>query len=145
MSACVFFGHKDSYGLDSGVLQAAIEEWILQGVDTFYVGSQGQFDTMAYSCLKQLRKRHPHICINVVLEHLPGENTEQKDMEDTIFPEGLESAPPRFAIDRRNTWMVRQADHCLCYINHTWGGAYKFARMAKRKGLKIINLGTVEF
>ncbi len=38
MSACTFFGHRECYGLDVGVLQTAIENLILEGVDTFYVG-----------------------------------------------------------------------------------------------------------
>lgn len=31
------------------------------------------------------------------------------------------------------------------YINHTWGGAYKFASMAKKRGLTVINLGKAAF
>jgi hypothetical protein len=48
---------------------------------------------------------------------------------------------PKFAIERRNRWMIDQSDFLLCYINHTWGGAYKFARLAKRRGKTVINLG----
>ena len=36
------------------------------------------------------------------------------------------------------------SDCCLCYINHTWGGAYKFACMAKRRGLTVVNLGSAD-
>lgn len=142
MAACTFFGHRDCYELDSQVLRKTIEKLIAQGVDTFYVGNQGQFDSSVYSCLKQLRKRHPHIQVCVVLAYLPTEKNEYDDMADTMYPD-IEGHP-KFAIERRNRWMIDRSDYCICYINHTWGGAYKFARMAKRRSKTVINIGNAE-
>ncbi len=142
MVACTFFGHKECYGLDGQVLLRTIEELIAQGVDTFYVGNQGQFDSAVYNCLKQLRKEHPHIRICVVLAYLPTEKNEYDDMSDTMYPE-IEGHP-KFAIERRNRWMIEASDYCLCYINHTWGGAYKFAKLAKQRGKTVINIGNAE-
>lgn len=34
----------------------------------------------------------------------------------------------------------RGADACLCYITHTFTGVYKFARLAKRRGLTVMDL-----
>lgn len=76
MSVCTFFGHRECYGLDKQILQDAIKRLILQGVDTFYVGNQGQFDAMVYRCLKQFRKQYPHIRVAVVLAYLPTEKRE---------------------------------------------------------------------
>ena len=59
---------------------------------------------------------------------------------DTLFPEVLDSCPPRFAIDRRNRWMVERSDIVVAWVEHTRGGAYKFLSLAQRKKLKIINL-----
>lgn len=142
MSACTFFGHRECYGLDAQQLQETIENIIKQGVDTFYVGNQGQFDGMVYRCLKQLRQAYPHIHVSVVLAYLPTGKREAEDMSDTMYPE-IEG-PPKFAIERRNRWMIEASDYCICYITHTWGGAYKFACLAKRRRLKITNLGDVE-
>lgn len=142
MAACTFFGHRECYGLDSRVLKQAIEDLIHNDVDTFYVGNQGQFDGAVYSCLKPLRKEHPHIHVCVVLAYLPTENSEYDDMTDTMYPE-IEGHP-KFAIERRNRWMIEASDYCLCYISHTWGGAYKFAQLAKRCGKTVINLGNAE-
>ena len=142
MVACTFFGHRECYGLDSPVLHQAIEELIVKGVDTFYVGHQGQFNSMVYSCLKQLSKRHPHIRVCVVLAYLPTEKNEYDDMTVTMYPE-IEGHP-KFAIERRNRWMIEVSEYCLCYINHTWGGAYKFAKLAKQRGKTVINIGNVE-
>lgn len=138
MSACTFFGHRDCYGLDECVLQNAIEELICCGVDIFYVGNQGYFDKMTYRCLKQLREKYPHIRVCIVLAYLPAEHVEF--LGDSMYPE-IEGFP-RFAIQRRNRWMIEQAGYCLRYVNRTWGGAYKFAAQAKRRGLMVINLGS---
>lgn len=142
MAACTFFGHRECYRLDSQVLRQAIEELITQGVDTFYVGNQGQFDSMVYSYLKQFRKEHPYIRLCVVLAYLPTEKCEYDDMADTMYPE-IEGHP-KFAIEQRNRWMIDHSDYCICYINHTWGGAYKFAQLAKRYGKTVINLGSAK-
>ena len=141
---CTFFGHRECFDLDTNILDHALEQLVQNGVDTFYVGHQGAFDRMVLDALKKLQASYPQITYLTVLAYLPTGKS-SCDMHDGqhIFPEGLEIGPPRFAIERRNRWMIQQADHCLCYINHTWGGAYKFAKQAKKKGLTVINLGQV--
>ena len=130
MPVCTFFGHRDCpESVKPGLLQE-IEALIRMGVDTFYVGNQGQFDGAVYSCLKQLRTGHPHIRVWVVLAYLPTEKREAEDLSDAIYPE-IEG-PPKFAIDRRNRWMLQRAEVVICYVCHITGGAYKFAKLAKR-------------
>lgn len=142
---CAFFGHGDCYDMDKDKLRLAIEELISNGVDTFYVGNQGHFDSMVFENLLNLKSNYQHLCISVVLAYMPTKKSEYDPyLGYSIYPEGIELGPPRFAIERRNNWMVNQANYCLCYINHAWGGAYKFVYQAKRKGVKIINLGTEE-
>ena len=142
MSVCTFFGHRDCYGLDESLLQSKIEELIRQGVDTFYLGNQGQFDRMVFGCLGRLVQVYPHIDFAVVLAYFPTQDAETDPYcGRSIYPEGMEEGPPRFAIERRNRWMVNHSDYCLCYITHTQGGAFKFAKYAKQKGLTIIHLG----
>ena len=144
MPTCTFFGHGNSYGLKETVVQEAVENLIHQGVDTFYVGNHGNFDGMVYACLKRLRKQYPHIRVAVVLAYLPTQNREFENTSDTMYPEGLELGLPRFAIERRNRWMIAASQFCVCYVNYTWGGAYKFAKLAKRRGLTCINLGELD-
>ena len=144
MSACTFFGHRECYGLDTGVLQAAIEDLIAKGVDTFYVGYQGRFDGLALSCLESLKPLYPHIRYYVVFAYLPTGKPEQDlYVHCSIYPEEMEIGLPKFAVERRNRWMIDRSDYCLCYITHTWGGAYKFVRLAKRKKLAVMNVGNV--
>lgn len=142
---CTFFGHRECYGLDEEVLLDTVKSLIKNGVDTFYVGNHGYFDNMVLSCLIKLQKAYPHISFSVVLAYLPtANNANYSSNVPSIYPEELETTPKRFAIDKRNTWMLGRASYCICYINHTWGGSYKFARSAKRRGLIVINLGRAE-
>ena len=142
MLACTFFVHRECYGLNREVLRSAVEDLISKGVNSFYVGNQGQFDGAVYSCLKQLGKEHPHIRVCIVLAYLPTDKNEYDDMVDMMYPE-IEGHP-KFSIERRNRWMIEASDYCLCYINHTWGGAYKFARLARQRGKTVINIGNIE-
>jgi len=145
MSVCTFFGHSACYGLEEAALRGTIVDLIERGADVFYVGHQGGFDTAVYGCLKQLRKAYPHIVIGVVLAYLPTRKQEYDPYAQcSMHPEELEAVHPKFAIERRNLWMIERATYCVCYVNHTWGGAWKFSRLAKRRGLTVINLGAAE-
>ena len=137
---CTFFGHRDCYILDESNLRQAVENLIKSSVSTFYVGNQGHFDSAVLCCLTKLKEVHPHISYFVVLAYLPNKRTYSKC---SIYPEGLELVHPRFAIEKRNEWMINQADYCLCYVDRKRSGAYKSALKAKRRGLTVINLGNI--
>ena len=57
----------------------------------------------------------------------------------TIFPEGLEKTPRRFAISARNTYMIKKCDVATVYVRSP-GGAQNFADAALRAGKTVINL-----
>ena len=59
--------------------------------------------------------------------------------DDSTYPP-LEEVPRRYAISRRNEWMVDQADVVVAYVDHGWGGAAKTLEYAKRKNKRIINI-----
>ena len=139
MAKCTFFGHRDSPSNIRGVLSAEIERLINEkDVNTFYVGTQGNFDRMAYSVLAELRKRYQHIKVYRVLAYMPkpGDN----DTADTIVPEGIENAHPRYAIVYRNNWMIDHSDYVIAYVTHTFGGAYQAVERAKKKGKITIQI-----
>ena len=142
MAVCTYFGHRDCPASIKPKLRAMVEELIVgYGVDWFYVGRQGAFDAMARAVLRELTEVYPHISYAVVLEWLPRPRDKAIwDFSDTIFPEGLETMPPRFAIARRNKWMLRQADYVVTYITHGWGGAARYVEMARKKHKTIIEL-----
>lgn len=144
MSVCTFFGHSACYDLDMSELNNAIEALIQEGIEEFLVGHQGQFDAMVRKCLRSLQIQYPNIRYRVVLAYLPTEKRQWEDMTDTMYPEGLENIHPKYAIEWRNRYLIDSAEVCLCYLNRTFGGAYKFARLARKRGLRVINLGGLE-
>lgn len=142
MAACTFFGHRDCPSGIRGKLQAEIDRLICHyGVETFYVGTNGNFDRMAYAALVELRKRYQHIKVYRVLAYMPKPSDIAQDrsvLGDTILPEGIEKVHPRYAIVSRNNWMIDRSDYVIAYITHNFGGAYQAIEMAQKKGKTII-------
>ena len=141
MAACTFFGHRDCPETIKPKLRSTIIDLIENhNVDMFYVGNQGQFDAMVRSALKKLKQEYPHIDYAVVLAYMPRKPSEYEDYSDTIFPEGLETVHPRYAISHRNTWMLTHSDYVITYIAHPWGGATQFAKKASALNKSVFNL-----
>ena len=139
MPACTFFGHRDCPDSVYPKLLSAIDSLILSnGVDRFYVGHQGHFDALALKALRELKKQHPEITYHVVLAYLPQRQLPY-DPEETIYPEGLETVPPRFALSRRNDWMLASAEYVITYAIAA-GGALSAKKNAMRKNRTIIGL-----
>ena len=65
-----------------------------------------------------------------------------RNYSDTMFPEGVETAQPRFAISWRNKWMIKQSDYVVTYITHSWGGAAQFVEIAERTRKNVINISS---
>ena len=142
-TACTFFGHHDCPSSIKPKLREVLVDLIENNaVDMFYVGRQGAFDGIVRSVLKDLVSVYPYIRYAVVLERLPPKRDkfDTSDYSDTMFPEGIETVHPRFAISWRNKWMIKQADYVMTYITHSWGGAAQFAKMAERQKKTIVNL-----
>ena len=138
---CCFFGHREVTHNIRSKLTAIIEKLITEdGVTEFYVGHQGQFDSMVYSVLKELKEKYTHIRYTVVLAYMPDEHINEVYGEDTLFPDGMESVPKRFAINRRNDWMIQQSAFAVCYVYKVTGGAAKFREKAEKKGIRIIDV-----
>lgn len=141
MSACTFFGHRECPEAIRPMVYTAVEELILrQGVTMFYVGNQGQFDTMVRWCLQRLTQCYPQASYAVVLAYMPGKATPDCDAGDTMLPEGIEAVHPKYAISWRNRWMLERSDYVITYITHGWGGAASFARLASKQGKTIVNI-----
>ena len=92
--------------------------------------------------LRELRKmcvQYPHIRCTVVLAYIPLQAEYWEGLE-TLFPDGLENVPRRFAVDRRNRWMIQHADCVVTYVTRIVGGAAKYKQLAEKKGKVVIEL-----
>ena len=134
-----FCGHKDIHDRD------AVERWlydvcldlILQGAEEFYLGGYGGFDHLSAAVLRELKKKHLQIRLILVLPYL-NSSMPTEGYDETVYPP-LESVPKRFAISRRNEWMVQECDTIVAYVTHRWGGAAKTLEYARRKKKRIIS------
>ena len=140
---CTFFGHRDTPHTVEPYLRAAIIDLIEnKGVDLFYVGNQGAFDRMTIKILRGLAEEYPKIKYYVVLAYVP-HNKERlglKDGDSTIYPECLDKTPPKYAIIKRNNWMLEKSDYVITYVTHITNGAYEYKHLAKVKRKRVINL-----
>lgn len=140
MKSCTFFGHRDTPEEICEVLTRVIIELIeKEDVKTFFVGNQGKFDYMVRMNLRELSKIYP-IKYFVVLAYLPQKKDFTNEIENTVFPDGIEKVPRRFSIDWRNRWMLKNSEYVIVYINRIYGGASKFCELAEKMNKNIINL-----
>ncbi|MBO5883893.1 MAG: DUF1273 family protein [Clostridia bacterium] len=113
---------------------------------TCYLGGYGDFDSICAQACRELKKEYVGIELVYVAPYL--NMSEQKKINEmqrsgmvdaSIYPP-IENTPPKFAILKRNEWMMRNADMIIAYVKHDYGGAYKSLQIAKREKKKIINI-----
>ena len=140
---CTFFGHRYVPQKIEPTLRSTLIDLIEnKGVNLFYVGNHGEFDAMVRRVLRELSAKYP-IRYIVVLAYMPEKRGEfdTADYSDTILPEGIETAPKRFAISYRNKWMIEQSDYVVTYVVHdSVSGAAQFKRLAERRRKKVLNM-----
>ena len=143
MATCTFFGHRTVSKSIQPLLKKAIEDLILESnVDVFYVGNQGEFDKLVRKNLQQLKVVYPQIKCYVVHAYIPQKSEENEfgDNIDTIYPEGLEKSPLRYAIINRNKWMIEKSNYVITHVTHISNGAYIFKELCLKKGKSVINI-----
>lgn len=135
---CTFFGHRDAPpGIKASLRQVLSDLIERQGVKQFYVGNQGSFDTMARNLLAEFEQTHG-ISYEIVLAYLPIQEDPLCDADHTLLPEGIETVPPRFAIEYRNKWMIDHSDIVVTYVHRSFGGAAKFKELAEKRNKVVI-------
>ena len=139
---CCFFGHRDTpYQIIDDLRDLLIHLVKEKQVNRFLVGNNGNFDRMAMSVLSELQSQFPDLqCFVVLSTYLPHKQ-EQYPLE-TLYPVELEAAPPRFAIDKRNRWMLSESNIVVGYVSYSIGGASRFFHLALKRGLETYNLFT---
>ena len=139
---CTFFGHSSFTKNIYEQVRNEILQLIDSGVTSFYVGNNGQFDHTVQKVLESISLKRSNFKYSIVLSRL-SEAPLNGITGKTLFPEELECAMPRFAISKRNEWLISHSDIAICFVTHTFSNSHKWLEKAKRKGLKIINLGSL--
>ena len=118
------------------------------------MGTHGEFDEMALSVCRELRKIYTDIEIEVVItsfkeiepiiDHDPIFGDEKyipySDVKTTMYD--IEEEYYKRKIVVSNQQMIDNCDTLICYVNptKTYGGAILAYKYAKKKGLQIVNL-----
>ena len=132
-----FCGHSQISDQDkiSKWLDMLLPSLIECGAETFYLGDYGDFDRLAAAAVRRQKAVYPSIESVLVLPYL-GRKFDAAAYDSTTYPP-LEKVPPRYAIVRRNQWMVCESDVLISGVTHSWGGAAKTLDFARSKG-KVI-------
>ena len=133
-----FCGHRTVYPIEPvrTWLRETVEGLILRGANKFYLGGYGAFDDMAASVVWEQKATHPEITSVLVLPYLDRQVSTAR-CDYTTYPP-LENVPKRYAILRRNAWMVLNSDVVVAYVIHDWGGAATTLKFARRKKKEVI-------
>lgn len=140
-----FFGHsKTIIDIKQEDFLAILENIVKDAPVEFLLGMYGDFDLFAYACAKEYKKRHPNAKLVFVTPYIH-ENyclleDAKKRFDEVVYPE-LEKVPKRFAIVKRNEYMIDESDFIIFYVTHHFGGgAYRALECAKRKKKQYINI-----
>lgn len=109
----------------------------------FYLGGYGDFDKICLHTLKNLKNQFPTIKICFITPYIANNYSKlnsAKDQYDEIIYPPLENTPPKFAISKRNQWMIEQSQLVIAYVKYNWGGAFQTLNYAKQHHIKAINL-----
>ena len=133
-------------------LRRVLETAIPQGFVDFYAGGALGWDTYCAQTVLDLREEYPCIALHLVLPCSRGEQTAhwteaQKAAYDCIFREAdscefVSEEYTKSCMRLRNQRLVELADCCICYCSDPAGrsGTAQTVRMAKQKGIPVINL-----
>ena len=133
-----FCGHRDVPEPETvkAWLCKTVEDLIYEGADRFLLGGYGQFDRLAAAVAQKQKERYPSIRSVLVLPYLD-RKYDASLYDESIYPP-LEIVPRRFAISRRNEYMIDTADCVIAFVTHDFGGAYTSLCYAQRKHKRII-------
>ena len=142
-----FCGHRDFIETAEAENQLTmfLEKYARENVRLVcYNGGYGNFDYFAAKCVQRMQEQYSNIRNCLVLPYIDQPFLERIEIfknhfDETIYPP-LESVPRKYAIIRRNEWMVDSADIVIAYVTYSWGGAARTLEYARRKKKNIIQI-----
>ena len=146
-----FFGHsnyRERQGDKERVLNRI--KCLANGEEVhFYLGGYGKFDIFALSCAKEYKKEYSATKIYLITPYpdkLPCKLEYQKEEYDEIIYSPLEKTPLKYAIIKRNEWIVEKSDFIFAFLELHYGGAYRAIKcaVAKKKDYENIYDGDYE-
>ena len=139
-----FLGHGDlAYDnrIENEVIEC-VEGLINNGADRFFLGGYGNYDSMCARVVNNLRGKYPQIKSYLVIPYL-NKKYDTVIYDDTIYPP-IENIPLRFAIVKRNEWMIDNSEIVVAYVMNSAGDAAKSVLYAQRKNKIVINIAGLD-
>ncbi len=137
---CTFFGHRDEGEQVKVLLRKTIMDLVKEeGVKSFLVGNNGNFDFYAQCVLSELKKEGLDISFEIVISNI-SEKALSQNQNATVFPAELENCIPKFAISKRNDWLIKNSSILIACVRHKFSNSSKLLEKAQKKGLRVINL-----
>ena len=113
----------------------------------FYVGKNGDFDTMVASAVKRCQKRYGKensSLILVIPYSVANMDCLDKFYDEIWYPEELYKVHHKAAITKRNEWFVEHSDLLVAYVERDTGGAAVCLKKAKKAGIETKNIALEE-
>lgn len=145
-----FIGHReiDRFRFVEEQLDKVIGELIrTKEYVEFYVGRNGEFDTMVASAVKRCQKRYgkENSSLILVIPYAVANMDCLEQFYDEIwYPEELYEVHHKAAITRRNEWFVEHSDLLVAYVERDSGGAAVCLKKAEKAGIETKNIALEE-
>ena len=117
-------------------LYDTIETLINQGANEFLLGGYGAFDLLAAHIVKDLKTKYPNIKSINVIPYIDREF--DSDLYDCSEYPPIENVPKRFAILKRNEWMVNRSARVIAVYNGQKSGTKNTIDYANRVGVPVV-------
>ena len=143
---CFMFGHRDTPDDAYGeILDAAKEVHVRYGITDFIAGGYGSFDRLAQKAILALKKTCGDLRYIRLLPYHPEERKIEIDPEwdGTVYPDGMEQVPRKYAIVRANRYMLDRASAVICCAWHTGNARnlyYHAIKRAEKEGIAVKNI-----
>jgi len=119
-----------------------------KGIERFLVGGALGFDTLAAKAVLRQREKNPRIILVMCLPCKSQEKYWPVGDKNTYF-ELLDAADETIYISekyytgcmaKRNLYLVENSEICVAYLKRAGSGTGQTIRMARERGLTVINL-----
>ena len=107
----------------------------------FLIGRNGEFDRIAASTIRRVRRRleHEDCSLILILPYVTAEYENNEEYFHQYYDDVeicYESSNSHYkaAIVIRNKYMVDRSDLIICYVTHNSGGAYRVLQYAEKCG-----------
>lgn len=106
----------------------------------FYVGRNGEFDTLVASVIKRVKKEmggHNSSLILVIPYPVAEMEAYENYYDEVEYPRELYKVHFKSAITKRNEWLVENSDMLVAYVIRDYGGAARCLKKAIEQGIEI--------